>query len=374
MDLTLDLILKYPLIRSYQTDQDTLFEGIILLCNKDFNISIRKRPDCSYKLNYLDTKNSKILQDIHDYLKCNKNSTIIEVLDKIKTFLTLNEPNANIIDVSDAHLRVLHEYSEFTNFFLNLETCSLSKDLTEINVSILDEKSRTHCTKILVNYSTDLAHTFYFKSIDLPGKDPDILRSSDSLTALFDGFLGKIDLLQPFFDIMDELDEHCTILDPERPVRKDYYRRIWLGENVSATITVDPYNVHLRPDVRFLGPSRLVKNYGIKLNENFSKWDCQQGFLYAVQLLLGLESFPKRLEKKKSVGILVEYGECSICFSLRLDNKPPDIICPNKSCEKFYHNRCIYEWLVSLDSKKVFNNISGSCPSCEKIISCPVLE
>lgn len=103
---------------------------------------------------------------------------------------------------------------------------------------------------------------------------------------------------------MENLDEYSTILDPDKPRKSDAYRRIWLGrlqwsvivgfakrfilgENISTIITVDPFNVYERPDIKFLGPDRLIESYSSSLNENIGKWAYQENILQGILDLLG---------------------------------------------------------------------------------------
>lgn len=382
MDELLQILLKYPLIKRELTkDVDViLFTGHIVVQDKSYSVVLQEVTTIDgrekYKLLDFGCKEGKISCDVlNETFMNNDFQDVTEVLDRIKAYLEHLSPNDLSGNYCDIYRKVLNEYTEFTKFFLNLKSCKLKEDLTKIFVSVTDEKHREHFVEISIDYFKTTLNIFQISTFDLPQKEQALFKANDSLTALFDQFLAQMEYLQLFFDTMEEFDKNCTIMDPEKPRRQDAYRRIWLGENISVVITFDPYNVVLRPDIRILGPDRLAEPFNSRLNENLGHWVVAQNNIFQTVLdLLGLDHFPQCESKKKTANLLVEFGECSICFSLRLDDKFPDIICSNKSCEQFYHNKCLYYWLLSLNAKRVFNNISGNCPNCEKTITCPVLE
>lgn len=58
---------------------------------------------------------------------------------------------------------------------------------------------------------------------------------------------------------------------------------------------------------------------------------------------LGLQKFPLKETVKQSSNAMFEDGECCICFSLRREEKLPDVVCSNPRCSLVYHNKCIYQ-------------------------------
>lgn len=114
-----------------------------------------------------------------------------------------------------------------------------------------------------------------------------------------------------------------------------------LDQNLSLVVIIDPLNVRARPELKFLGPERLVNQYLERLNEKLEDWDENCDLLDGLLNILGLEKFPQKPKCDKDV--LMDVGDCCICFSLRLDGKMPEIICGNKSCENFFHVQCLYE-------------------------------
>ncbi|CAG9767716.1 unnamed protein product [Ceutorhynchus assimilis] len=381
MDYLLDLVLQYPLIKlkAIEKSDKVLIRGKMLVKNKDIFIALKQTAIINgrskYKLIKLDEDfNESTAIQIKQILEKESFQNVLEVLNKIHKHLETEKPLINLENHCEIYRKVIHEYSEFTKFFLHLKTSKLLQDLSAITASITDSNYREHSVKITVDFTQKTSDIFEISEFDLPQRIQDTFKPNENLIVLFDQFLARIERLQPYFDLMEEFDRNTTVLDPEKPKRSDSHRRIWLGENISTIITIDPYNVFQRPNFKFLGPEYLVESYSNHLNNNLGNWVCQENIFQGILDLLGLEDFPKRPTTKNQHNLLVDYGECSICFSLRLNEKLPEVICTNKRCEKFYHNECLYGWFVASNAKIVFNAISGNCPNCEKTISCPVLE
>lgn len=150
----------------------------------------------------------------------------MDVLDKVSAILSTKctEVKNPVI----GYRRVLHEYYEFTKFHFNLKFSQLSPDLSEMRISASDECGRAHSLQIAINCNAT-KDVFTIINPDLPEQlAKDFEKSWSSLTELYNKFVGIIDSLQDFFDIMGELDQQCYVLDPERPTRRECFRRIWL--------------------------------------------------------------------------------------------------------------------------------------------------
>ena len=70
--------------------------------------------------------------------------------------------------------------------------------------------------------------------------------------------------------------------------------------------------------------------------------------------------------------------ECGICYTHRLptedgsaeDGPLPEAKCSNPSCNRHYHESCLFEWLHSLPTAKIsFDRLYGSCPYCTETLS-----
>ncbi|XP_066148810.1 E3 ubiquitin-protein ligase FANCL-like isoform X2 [Euwallacea fornicatus] len=320
MERSLDWILKYPHMRVRGVEdahECLLIHGKMLINNTDITISLLQttivKGEYQYILQNIPNVSKTTIANIRNDLSSLKFKNTVEALDRIQDILEAGVSKKKLENYSQIYRTVLQEYSELTKFFFNFNSHKLSYDLSSINVDVKDSKLRIHSVGIKINYA-EPTEIFQLADIDLP--EGEAIHNNNSLVALFEEFIARIELLQPFFNLMEDFDRNTSILDPEKPRKCDAYRRIWLG----------------------------------------------------------IEAFPKRETMKSATSLLVEYGECSICFSLRVDGKLPDIICENSCCAQFYHGKCLYEWLVCLNAKRTFNNVSGNCPNCEKIISCPILD
>ncbi|KAJ3650385.1 hypothetical protein Zmor_016488 [Zophobas morio] len=362
----LELLLKYPLLACHTQDGAKHYVGKILFGNHDIDLhvveeNVRENPTFKLKTIYggsIDDALSKITAP-----------KITEFVDKIVTTLE-NEPDRKPPqNLTKAYRRILQEYSEFTGFHLTIKKCQISSDLSKIHVTTVDEGCREHGLDIAVDWNETAI--FIPLGLNLPEQVTNSFPTNfPYLTEIYSKFIAAIEDLQPFFDVMDDLDRSCCVLDPEVPTRRDCYRRIWLDQNLSVMVIVNLANVKSRPELKFLGPERVVQPWFEKLGDKLEDWDEKKNFVQELLNILGLETFPVKPRQDRVT--LMDAGECSICFSLRLNDKLPEIICENKCCENHYHVECLYEWLTSINSKRMFNQLHGQCPNCEKKIACPI--
>jgi hypothetical protein len=62
---------------------------------------------------------------------------------------------------------------------------------------------------------------------------------------------------------MNLLDSNCWILEPLKPTKTDFYRRISLNPNVSIKVLVDPRNPREIPQITFLGSEDSNKTVAV---------------------------------------------------------------------------------------------------------------
>lgn len=164
-------------------------------------------------------------------LECSsKSSNIVTYLDSLKQIISLKTTLHNNKNFTEAYKHILSEYVELREFYININKCSISQDLSLIKISHLDESDRQYELEITVDLNKP-QEIFKVSRHSLPEtKDGDLFQNSSSLKTIYEKFVNVIERLQCFFDSMDSLDNTCHILDPERPSRKDCYRRIGLGK------------------------------------------------------------------------------------------------------------------------------------------------
>ncbi|KAI4454785.1 ubiquitin ligase protein phf9 fanconi anemia group l protein [Holotrichia oblita] len=370
----LDLLLKYPMIMQRSTTRDEEYFGYIKIKGDHYKIRLTRNMK-RFKL--------EMTEDLEKYEKdIKKLSKLpfmdpVEYLDKLTEILSIELPirkeNDEItVDNTSIYRKVLREYTELRQFYFNIHKSFISKDLKTIDIIQLDERMREHSVKIEVNYTKD-GKLFKIVECNLPQNERESsLEDDDSLIVLYERFMNRIDCpeLQSMFDLFDEIDKFCWVIDPEKPTRKDLYRRIVLDTNLSMVIVFNPSEIRHLPEIKFLGPHNAVKKYKEIVSRNFLNWNPNEDVLSELLKLLEIDNFPSKPEHSEGDELLINDGECCICFSLRLNEQLPDIVCSNTSCNQFFHSQCLYEWLRSLNSRKFYHEICGQCPNCEKTIRC----
>ncbi|CAH1118657.1 unnamed protein product [Phaedon cochleariae] len=364
------LLLGYPLMKRCVKNGCVFFKGSIEIDNEDYKVSIEEHPEHGFVLE-LSPELKNLQQDFSDIMQQQKLTSVISYLDSLRTYIQSKIPAKNPVNHCDIYRQVLYEYSEFTKFYLNLKCCYLAYELNKINITTVDEQNREHSVEIHIDYA-NVHKIFCIAEYDLP-LEKGYFKATSSLRETYDKFVGLVELLQPFFDLMGVFDSCCHILDPVPQKRMYNYRRILIGENLSLIVTVDPFNVTRIPEIKFLGPQRQVEALRTKMNNNLEKWDQTNDTFTEILLLLGMDHFPEKIvDLNEKEDILVGTGDCSICFSSRLNGKLPEVVCKNEFCENYYHVDCLYEWLMAVNARKFFTEVIGNCPNCEKSISCPI--
>ncbi|XP_017781740.1 PREDICTED: E3 ubiquitin-protein ligase FANCL isoform X2 [Nicrophorus vespilloides] len=359
--LDLELFLNYPGIIPLSKSNDE-FGGYLF--DAGFPISLKKDKD---RRRY-DVQLGRVRSEVLAGVDFGEHPALI--LRKLSEFIGKSadgDRGSQENNDTDFYRFVMREYVEFKKFYFNIGS-KLSHDMRCIEILHVDESRRQH--KLQIEVKSDCKAAFNAKIYDLPECE---LQDDNSLLSLYGKFCEVVALYQPFFDLLDEIDDTCWILDPETPKRKDAYRRIAITGNLSVVIQFNAKNFVELPILKFLGPKHECEEYSKKLTANFSKWEPEDQILQEILKLLELEAFPKKPVKASLEElVLVNSGECCICFTMRLDDKLPEIVCPNPCCSQLFHEQCLYQWLFCLNSRKFYFEIIGDCPNCEKLIRCPL--
>ncbi|XP_057669688.1 E3 ubiquitin-protein ligase FANCL isoform X1 [Diorhabda carinulata] len=366
-EIDLKLLFKYPLMSKTEYEDSIMYKGLIEINNEDFEIIVKQTFQNKFLLlKNLDFVDQQVINNIQETA-----SDIVTFLDFIEKHISTKVLSKVPLNNCDIYKQILYEYSEFSNYYLNLKDCYLAYDLSKITATMVDESNREHKIEIRVNYN-DKKNIFEIIEYDLPcGRDK--FQKSSNLKMVYNQFAQIVETLQLYFNLMEDFDKSCHILDPIPQNRRYNYRRIWLDETVSIIITVDPFCLCALPNIVFLGPERIVEAYRSTMNNNLENWDPTNYIFSEILKLIGLEKFPaKQFDQPRADGLLVDVGECSICFSYRLADNLPEIVCKNEYCSNCYHIACLYEWLMSVNARRFFSEVVGSCPNCEKNISCPI--
>ncbi|XP_069684816.1 E3 ubiquitin-protein ligase FANCL isoform X2 [Periplaneta americana] len=269
------LILKrFPLLIP-ENSNFTLYRGFIQVGNEEFYIRLHvpHYPDlkelslqCSWELSVILQGNAKHLSEwtsscstLIAYLECLQNLIMkcLETGEVASLLLTGHRLSV------DTYKRIISEL-ESVGIDHIVQVSSL---LDEIMLQAIDQASRTHILGLSLCANYPSAPPVI--QADLPNTVLSNLKRSSSLPAIYKSFVQQIAALQVFWDALDELDSICWVIDPENPKRKDAYRRIMIGNNVSVQITIDPFNPMERPDIKFLGSECAVAPFQASLNEKF---------------------------------------------------------------------------------------------------------
>nr|SVE93325.1 EOG090X0G12 [Moina brachiata] len=257
----------------------------------------------------------------------------------------------------------------------------VSSDFSEISLQALDKANRQHVLNVKLKsgnleFIADFPLSFAFTwDEDKTVKD------------IYESFLNQIEDFQEFWDVMEELDNACWVLEPENPSRKATYRKIAVVPNVSLKIDVDPKHPRLFPAITWLGSESMVFSFREKVLDRIEVsiffsfktililivlflqlWENVEPIHSNLERLLDL-TLPSKEERKDDVD---NYDlTCCICYTERLNGEVPSKTCDNPQCGQSFHNYCLYEWLRSLiQTRRQGNKVFGTCPVCEQPISC----
>ncbi|XP_066991177.2 E3 ubiquitin-protein ligase FANCL isoform X3 [Anabrus simplex] len=197
---------------------------------------------------------------------------------------------------------------------------------------------------------------------------------NNSVVGIFRSFVHEISSLQNIWKLLDNVDEECWVLDPDKPTRKDMTRRIVIGQNLSLQLTFDSNDAMARPSMKLFGPELGVQPFRESLAANVEEWQDTCSLVENLKCVLSVATFPVRpdsLSQKKDQ--LVYEGECVICYSVQLEGELPSEVCKNVRCGSPFHASCLLEWLQCVPGNiQSFSRIHGTCPSCGSAISCPI--
>jgi E3 ubiquitin-protein ligase FANCL len=136
-------------------------------------------------------------------------------------------------------------------------------------------------------------------------------------------------------------------------------------------IEVDPHFPRHLPQIKFLGPDKLIQPLKDALNRT-KEWDDTKGLRSNLEHCLNI-SFPKPVASEKEQNASEMIASCGICYEFHFgddDSILPDVVCGNERCQKSFHRKCLYDWLRSVPStKQSFSTMFGVCPFCDQALS-----
>jgi E3 ubiquitin-protein ligase FANCL len=281
----------------------------------------------------------------------------------------------------------------------------LADDLSSVTLQYTDSAERVHLL------SLSLPPTFpatppKIISADLPVAFAVHRNPSTNLLTLVDvmhQFEDKIKSFQRFWDMLDDLDQTAWIIEPTAPTRSCAYRRVALEKHVTLTITLDPLDLDVVPELHFMGSDRAVQPILSTVRTNRPLWRPEGILRENLSALLGAP-LPEKSSGGEDGGIVAEDvgAECAICYNYRrpiegeeggevagpddgtdvvmieggnLEKEEdqgdvPEINCDNAACGKPFHRLCLREWLAAdATTRQSFDTLFGACPYCSSPIA-----
>ncbi|XP_046384217.1 E3 ubiquitin-protein ligase FANCL [Ischnura elegans] len=386
----LQILKEFPMLIPQNRTFST-FNGFVVAGGEDFHvyIDLPNPPSvrgmvffCQLKLRwFLDSCKS----DLQEWE--NSGISLLEFLIRLKNLIAVGIQHGKLEKCeSSSHMENLIEKIQFYSRLIKevqssqwKEEISIedgsSREFNEIQLRFYkkDEFDRVHTALVKFESATSCPLII----ADLPSQVELTVSKGMTASQMYEKFVEAVDRLQDFWNLVDDIDESCWVIDPEQPKRKDSYRRIIIGTNVSLYLSIDPLDPHKRPDITFIGSERTVMPFRNSLQENLEQWDSiGVNIVSSLTRLLGLQELPsKPSDEAGSLGA-IEQGECSICLCLRLDDGLlPSEVCNNALCAVPFHAACLFVWLQSFPtSHQNFNRLYGECPNCNSAISCPILS
>ncbi|KAG8224443.1 hypothetical protein J437_LFUL001396 [Ladona fulva] len=274
------LLLEYPLLLP-QNKECTIFDGFIQVAGEEFRLYIHLRNPPSVKgivifcpLNlrsFLSTCRSNIIEWETGGI------SLVEFLRRLQNLIAVGIQHGKISKSISSSCISNHQKSiEFYSWIIEeLRTLELqeeiflespSGELNEIQLRFVNEDSfgRMH-TAFLKFESVTLSASVL---ADLPSQVEFVPQKGMSVRQIYKKYVSIVESLQEFWNIMDCIDQKCWVIDPEHPKRKDTYRRIMLGTNISMYINIDPLDLYKRPDITFIGSERTILPFKNSLEEN----------------------------------------------------------------------------------------------------------
>ncbi|GLE00928.1 hypothetical protein PINS_up009725 [Pythium insidiosum] len=266
----------------------------------------------------------------------------------------------------------------------------ISDDLRCIELKVADGTDRLHHVRVALPH--DYPRSAPTCSVDAPEtfqlhwpttKDAVASLSLQTVISQFQSFLANF---QSFWNVLDEIDTTCCVLEPQHPTRATGRRRIAVQRHVSIQLEIQPQRPRAICELRFFGNEAAISALRERWSERLFQWEEHLSVPENIERLLGVE-----LPSSRTTATDEFAQECGICYCYRLevedaseqatmppptakDAAPvstiPDRLCDNSHCNRPFHERCLFEWLKALPTaRQSFNTVFGECPYCREAIS-----
>ncbi|XP_066991175.2 E3 ubiquitin-protein ligase FANCL isoform X2 [Anabrus simplex] len=364
---------KFPLLVP-QNSTSTVYDGFLSVEKRYFHISlvVPKYPlldgmnlHCSWELAYFLKDKEKEVQELAD--TCSMLSFYLTSLQNLLTSCMKTQW------LPPSQLNCTNMES-FQRLMSDIETVGmkhiefLSHSMTWLKLRVIDDAQRCHILRLDVG--ANYPHENIQVQADLPQIALQNIKKNNSVVGIFRSFVHEISSLQNIWKLLDNVDEECWVLDPDKPTRKDMTRRIVIGQNLSLQLTFDSNDAMARPSMKLFGPELGVQPFRESLAANVEEWQDTCSLVENLKCVLSVATFPVRpdsLSQKKDQ--LVYEGECVICYSVQLEGELPSEVCKNVRCGSPFHASCLLENATRVYKKQ---EKSARTPSTRKTILPPL--
>ncbi|SPR00053.1 RING-type domain-containing protein [Plasmodiophora brassicae] len=240
----------------------------------------------------------------------------------------------------------------------------VDRSLLSLTIRIMDQASREH--EFVVRLTPDYPATGPECVVDVPGDVEIPWSAQSSLLDVVQNVEKIIGQFDSFWSVLEDIDAHCWVIEPDHATRASRSRRIAIGQHCSILVDIEPESPFRVCDCRFLGAESVVNPLRERLNRDLDRWDTSRMPRVNLERILSI-SFPG----KPAPGAQDEFQlECGICYSVSRDGVVADRVCEDARCGRPFHNQCLFEWLQSIpSSRQSFSTLFGACPYCSAPLS-----
>ncbi|XP_024362240.1 uncharacterized protein [Physcomitrium patens] len=310
---------------------------------------------------------------VHERMKQSSDvTTFVEELKDVLEHILIAQPQVKL-PLAEFYVRIYSEIEE-----IGWEHVAwIAPNFMSIHLRFFDEAKREHLVQIQL--SSDYPEREPSCNADLPIAVEVQWRAGGRLKDILSQFEQAAEKFQDFWIVMEDIDKHVWVMEPEHPSRSNCFRRIALGGHCSLCITVEPLSPRVLPEYRFFGSDTSVDPLRQRMSSNMDCWRMERLVRENLEDLLDV-TFPSPQDSNRDD----VSSECIICYSYRLlDGKEgasergsvPDRVCDNGSCGRPFHTSCLAEWLRSLPTtRQSFDVLFGSCPHCSHpiVVKCSI--
>lgn len=148
----------------------------------------------------------------------------MDYLNNITKTLTEHSKTQKRFEHDDFFFTVFKEYQQLIQNN-SIEKIKVDKTFKLFKIKYKDSGGRFHYIAI-----QEEEHLFKLSYYDIPKISSELLKGYASLNELFTTYCNCIEELQTYFDVMDSIDTVCWVIDPPKPKKSDYMRRIMIGK------------------------------------------------------------------------------------------------------------------------------------------------